>query len=127
MPAEQEKREQKEKYIRPAAEILSEQRHGLFAWELSVELNKAAEAVMLSGKSASVTIKLTIKPAGKNAVGTVFVTDEIITKLPKELVDFLYFTDGEGNMSRKNERQLDYGAGPLLEVPERSTDLPRES
>ncbi len=74
--------------------------------DLSEELRKVTEAVLLTGKPGALTLKLTLKPAGQAAVAVVM-EDEITSKLPKvHKRASIHFVDDQHNLLRDNPRQL---------------------
>jgi hypothetical protein len=88
---------------KPFAAWLQEQRQGGLHGEISDELRDLVAAVMEHEKQGTLTLKLTIKPAGDNAV---FVVDEVKSKPPEgDRPAALFFTDGRGNLSRRDPRQ----------------------
>ena len=101
--------------IRPFADTLLELFDGASHDELSEALNELLQAVALTGKSGTLTYTLKVRPAGRNATGTVMFTDNVATKMPKvERQETVFFVDGDGNPSRHapNQERL-----PLREVP----------
>lgn len=71
--------------MKPATTTLAELRGGLAVEELGDALRTATESVKATGKKAVVTVKLTIRPNGQADPGdvqSVFVDDDITTKLP---------------------------------------------
>lgn len=107
------------KDIKPFSEFLGEQRNGVLALELGEALNKLVEAVDSTSKPGTLTLKLTVKPSGKDTSGAVLVADLVTIKAPESHPEFFFFVDEDHNLGRRNERQLDISAG-LLEVPERA-------
>lgn len=103
--------------------FLMMQREGGLVVELDDALRNLVSAVDTTGKGGTVTLKLTVKPSGKDTTGAVLVSDLITVKAPESHPEHFYFVDQEYRLTRQNERQLALG-GPLLEVAEhRATDL----
>ncbi len=74
--------------------------------DLSEETRKLAEAVLMTGKPGSVTLKLTFKPASTSGAALV-IEDEISTKLPKvNKRSAIFFVDPAFNLLRDNPKQL---------------------
>lgn len=74
--------------------------------DLSEELRKVTEAVLLTGKPGSLALKLTIRPASASSVAVVM-EDEITTKLPKvHKRASIHFVDEAFNLLRDNPKQL---------------------
>jgi len=74
--------------------------------DLSDELRKVTEAVLLAGKPGVLTLKLTIKPASTSSVAVVM-EDEIKTSLPKvHKRASIHFVDEAFNLIRDNPKQL---------------------
>jgi hypothetical protein len=113
LPEEEKPSEQR--HVRPFAEWLVEAQQGTLASELSTSLNEVVEAVNLTGKPGVLTLKVSIKPPGKNADGgTVVVSADVATKIPvPDRKESVYFVDDDCNLSRHNPAQP---ALPLREV-----------
>lgn len=93
--------------------FLSIHREGEAIHELSEALAKVSEAALLTGRAGAVTIKLTVKAAGKTANALV-IEDDITTKMPKaDKVNSIFFYD-HGALVRDNPKQLKLA---LKEVP----------
>ena len=74
--------------------------------DLSEELRKVTEAVLLTGKAGSLSLKLTIKPASSSSVAVVL-EDDIKTTLPKlHKRASIHFVDSQHNLLRDNPKQL---------------------
>lgn len=97
---------------KPFAAWLQEQRGGSLHGELSDALAEVASAVVDLNKAGSLTLKLTIAPAGKGQAA-VFITDDVKAKPPEDRQAFMFFTDGRGNLTRGNPNQ---GELPLRDV-----------
>jgi hypothetical protein len=94
-----------DKARKPFAAFIQEQRGGGLHGELSDALAEATLAATEHNKVAEVRLTVKIKPNGGN---TLLVTDEVKTKVPEgERPAALFFTDDEGNLSRRDPRQLD--------------------
>ncbi len=92
--------------IRPFTDTLREIRDGDALNEISAKLNQVVGAVRETGKAGTVTLKLTIKPAGKGNVSAIFVEDMITSKLPKhDTGSTIFFPTPEDNLQRKNPAQ----------------------
>lgn len=101
--------------VRPFADFLLEQRRGLLHHELSEGLNELLEAVLEHGKNGSLTLTVTVKPAGAGDM-TVFVTDDVKVKKPEgDRPASLFFVDDDRNLTRENPRQMSFES--LREVP----------
>lgn len=111
--------------IRRFSEWMGDQRNGLLDIEASEGFHKLIEAVDTLRKPGTLTIKITVKPAGKDAFGAVSVADIVTVTIPKSNAETLFFTDPAGNPVRTNTHQLPY-QGPVLEVPERPSVEPKE-
>lgn len=98
--------------------LLFAHRDGGLSTDLDEAVRKLVGQVELTGKAGTVTVKITVKPAGKDTSGAVFVSDVITVKAPENHPESFFFTNGVGDLTRRNERQLGYD-GPLLEVAER--------
>jgi len=96
--------------IRPIVDTLREIRHGAMLDEAASELAEVVKRVAETGKAGALTLKLTVKPAGRGSVRTVVIEDEVQTKLPapdKEVT--VFFPTGDGNLSRQDPSQMDLG------------------
>lgn len=90
---------------RPFFDTLREIRRGQILEDAADELAKAVRAVDETGKPASLTIQLTIKPASK-AQGAYVITDKVRAKLPELPVgETILFGTPEGNLQARDPRQ----------------------
>lgn len=83
---------------------LNQLRYGAAADELSEKLAECVDRASSTGKNATLTLVISIKPQG--ASGQYFLTDEIKQKLPslpKEQT--IFFGTPEGNLTREDPRQ----------------------
>lgn len=98
----------------PFAKFLQEVRGGELHTELSHELAEVVAASSEHGKAGTITLTIKVAP---NADGSsLLITDEVKSKPPKAAgPPTLFFADAEGNLSRRDPRQLDISA--LREVP----------
>jgi len=104
---------------------LNQLRYGAAAEELSEKLAECVDRASSTGKNATLTLVINIKPQG--ASGQYFLTDEIKQKLPslpKEQT--IFFGTPEGNLTREDPRQqklplvsvaLDTSAVKTVEAP----------
>ena len=107
--------EVQERHVRPFAEWLLDQRKGALANELSEALNDLVDAVNTHSRGGALTLKITVKPAGRHVDGTVVVADDVTVKLPEaDRDEVLYFVDGDANLTRSNPAQPSLS---LREVP----------
>jgi hypothetical protein len=84
--------------------VLKQLRHGEALADLSLALEETIDCVKRSGKPATVTLTLSLKPAGDDRV---FVKDDISTKKPKPAVqDTMFFITPDGALSVRHPRQL---------------------
>lgn len=105
-----------------AISTLQQHRRGACLTDLSAAIRDVVAAVNATGRAGGVTLKLTIKPAGKKNAGELIVEDDIITKLPKEEKGgSIFYADDDNNLRRDdpNQRNLE-----LREVPEPVTHKP---
>lgn len=96
--------------IRPIVDTLRELRHGAMLDEASEQLAEVVKRVRETGKSGALTIRLTVKPAGRGAVRTVVIEDDVANKLPepdKEVT--VFFPTEDGNLSRQDPTQMNLG------------------
>lgn len=105
---------------KPFGQFLLEQRNGGLHGELSDRLREVVEAVVEQGKPGTLTLTVTIKPAG-NGTNQFIVGDDIKAKAPEpERGASLFFADRRGNLSRTDPRQPEL---PLQEVPTPQADV----
>lgn len=84
--------------------VINVLRRGLALAELSDALAEAVERARDTGKQASVTLKITVKPQGRD--GQYAVIDDITSKLPKEeKAPTLMFGTPDGNLQRDDPKQ----------------------
>jgi hypothetical protein len=96
--------------IRPIVDTLRELRHGAMLDEASEQMAEVVKRVAETGKAGALLIKLTVKPAGRGAVRTVVIEDDVGTKLPepdKEVT--VFFPTSDGNLSRQDPAQMNLG------------------
>lgn len=96
--------------IRPIVDTLREIRQGALLDEASEELAEVVKRVSETGKAGALSLKLTVKPAGRGSVRTVVIVDEVTTKLPepdKEVT--VFFPTSEGNLSKQDPAQMNLG------------------
>lgn len=91
--------------------VLSTARSGCLADEASESLHQCVEAARDTGKTAVITLMLTVKPNGH---GQVSISDDIKTRVPKlDKGSTILFVTPEGNLTRDDPRQQNL---PLREV-----------
>lgn len=84
---------------------LNAARSGLLADEASDALHACVEAARETGKVATLTITLTLKPNG--STGQVHIHDAVKTKLPAlDKGATILFMTPEGNLQREDPRQM---------------------
>lgn len=97
---------------KPFAAFVQEQRNGGLHGELSDALAELVGAVLEHEKSG--TLILTVKVESSKDGSTVIVTDKVALKVPEgNRGAAIYFVDADGNLSRRDPRQLEM---PLREV-----------
>lgn len=102
--------------------VMTHQRTGLAAEELSAELAKAVAQARLTGKKATLTLTLTIEPQGQS--GQYFVRDAIKTRLPELAKETtLFFGTPEGNLTRSDPRQAELN---IRSVPDDKPATPKQ-
>lgn len=98
------------------ATFLQTQRDGLLHSELTEEFADLVQACLDLNKSGTLTLKIAVEPSGKNQA-TIFVKDELKVKRPEDRPKSLFFSDGHGNVSRRDPNQIQFGEEGLREVP----------
>lgn len=99
---------------RSALVIIGELANGLVNEELTNEIAKAYAAAMATGRPATVTLKLVVKPLQGPTQGInpdmLTIIAETSTKLPKPPSDpTIFFVNRDGNISRNQDRQAELG------------------
>lgn len=98
---------------RPFADVLRELSGGQTIVECGDRLAELVEAVAETGKAGSLTLKINVKPNGKDG-NAVEVSDSVTLKKPEpERGKSFFFTDAGGSLVRNDPRQDDL---PLREV-----------
>jgi hypothetical protein len=100
--------------------------------DLSAEARKVVEAVMMTGKPGSVSLKLTFKPASSGAAAALVITDSVTSKLPKvHERNGIFFVDPDMNLHRDNPKQMklalkvvDVHAAPMSEAKDVTAEVP---
>jgi hypothetical protein len=98
---------------RPFFETLRDLRMGRTLEDLGDELAKALVAVKSTGKPATLTLKLKIKPPKSGVVTYVTIEDDIDTKIPKlDRGDTVFYPTADNGLSRQDpaQSQLPFGA-----------------
>lgn len=86
--------------------MLTELRDGEMLADLEEAVRQADAAVAETGKAATVTVAITIKPAAKGNTSMVSITDAIRTKLPQpDKGETILFRTKDGTYSRRDSRQ----------------------
>lgn len=114
-----------ERHVRPFAEWLREQRNGAAQAELTDHLAELVEAVSMHGKAGTLTLKITVRPAGSTGLGTVLVMDEVAVKKPQgERQEAIWFVDRDFGLTRHDPSQLrlDLREAPRPPAPKELTD-----
>lgn len=89
-----------------AIEFLSFQRTGTLLADIGSEVSALAQAVRDTGKKGTLTVTLTISPAGRSLGGQIKIEDKIVAKPPRpDVADTLMYVDREGKLSRRDPRQ----------------------
>lgn len=97
------------------AAFIQSQREGLLHSELTEGLAECVQAVIDLNKKGSITLKLSIEPSGKDQK-TIFIKDSVKIDAPEDRPKSLFFSDGRGNISRRDPNQMALG-DHLKEVP----------
>jgi hypothetical protein len=92
-------------------------RDGLEQAEASEKLNECVLAAEETGKAATLTVKLTIKPNGRGQQLIAAKTDHNLPEHPKSAT--IMFPTGDGNLQREDPNQIN--------LPLRSVDEPAPS
>lgn len=87
--------------------LLRSLRRGNAIADLDDALAQLVASVRETGKAGTLTLKLRVEPADKDS-RTVFVTDEIASKLPKrEPGKSIFYIDHQGRLTRNDPDQPD--------------------
>lgn len=85
--------------------FLSGVNKGRTANELGEKLQELVAAIENTGKAGTLTLKIAVKPAGKNGAALI-VTDEVTVKAPKlSRPESIFFPDPEHNLVRNDPNQ----------------------
>lgn len=104
--------------IKPFGAWMHEQRNGSLHAELGEHLADITARVIELQKSGTLTLTVKIAPTGEGQ-HSVFISDEVKAKPPEPpRPKALFFSDGKGNLSRRDPRQAEL---PLKDV---SADAP---
>lgn len=99
---------------KPFAAFLQEHKKGALADELAEQLQEVVKAVLEHRKSGSLTLKLGVAMANDGI--TLFITDDVTTKVPKpDRGGGFAFADENGNLHRNDPNQMTLA--PLKAVP----------
>lgn len=106
------------------ATFIQTQRDGLLHSELTEEFADLVQSCLDLNKGGSLTLKISVEPSGKNQA-TIFTKDELKVKKPEDRPKSLFFSDGHGNVSRRDPNQMQFaGDKPLREVPAKGEPRP---
>lgn len=109
------KKEPDEIRVRPFADFLQEQSKGRLHEELSSALHDLIGGVKDHGKKGELILRISISPNKKNP-DVLEVTDQVAVKAPlPERKASIFYTDRDGNLSRKDPAQLEFDG--IREVP----------
>lgn len=87
--------------------------------ELSRDLQAVVAKVTETGKKGSLTLTLSIELLDKDPANGVRIVDEIKTKLPEhDRPSSMFFPTSDGNLSRRDPRQMSFDDLPTLPEPE---------
>jgi hypothetical protein len=105
---------------------LQRHRGGKALEEASEHLAAIVAGVMATGRPGSLTLKLTIQPAGRVA-NAVVMTDDLNPKIPAEKTpDSFWFADEHGQLCREDPRQRELRFTPQA-IPGGADDGPAET
>lgn len=96
--------------VRPFIETLRELRAGKTQDELADGLSEVVAAVRETGKAGRITLTITVTPASKGDVSTVFLSDKVTVSAPEfDRPATLFFATPENNLQRQdpNQRNLE--------------------
>jgi hypothetical protein len=91
--------------MRLITDILREIRKGRPVEEATLALNDVVRAVDETGKSGSVTIVLTVKPAKHGGPEKTLIAEVKAKKPIAEIAPAVFFSDGDGDLFRVDPRQ----------------------
>lgn len=110
--------------IRPFADVLLDLNAGRTHNELSEALHELTQAVKDTGRKGTLTLTIQVAQM-KNTGGTLVVSDRVAVKKPQaDRVDSIFFTDSDGNLSRKDPRQLTLPEPERPESPAAEVETP---
>jgi hypothetical protein len=88
-------------------ENLIEMRNGGVVIEMEKSIEDVVAAVRATGKAGKVTLQISVKPASKGDVDTLFLQDTIKVDAPKPDKKLtLFFANEENQLSRHDTRQM---------------------
>jgi hypothetical protein len=94
-----------ENYSGPFAATLAEIRKGELHAEITDALRELVAGALEIGKPGTLTLKLTVRPAAKNAE-MVVIEDDLTVKAPRpDRPGSLFFATDDGSLSRHNPNQ----------------------
>lgn len=101
--------------VRPFADFLRDQNKGRTHEELSEGLHELIGRIKETGKKGQLVLTITVEPNKKNP-DVLQVSDLIAVKFPQpERKASIFYTDGDGNLSRTDPQQLSFEG--IREVP----------
>jgi hypothetical protein len=97
---------------------ITDMRDGTLPDDLNDALANVLAHVRATGRKGSLTLTLTIKPASKGSVATLFLDAAIVEKLPKaEHPSSIFYANDHGGLSRRDERQPELSGLRSVEPP----------
>lgn len=100
-------------------ETLNDIRQGAIADEMGEQLADLVKTIRETGGKGSISLTLTIKPAGKTNTEQLVVSDQIVVKKPKpEQGTSILFSTEAGSLTRRDPRQPELPIRPARVVGE---------
>lgn len=108
--------------MRPITDMLREHRNGRLVDHMTDRLAEVVAAVRETGKSGSITLKLTISPSKGDEADAIEVIPNVSAKMPeKDLAKALFYADESNSLVRESPtqrgifdgREDDLGVKPL--------------
>ena len=94
--------------VRPFTAVLAEFDDGLVNQLLGQELHALTEQVVSTGRAGSVTLQIELKPVSSSRTGVIEAKAKVTVSPPKtDPHTSIFFTDRTGNLSRRDDRQLE--------------------
>lgn len=99
---------------KPYSQIFNELRYGAAAQEADDALMQCVAGVKATGKQATLTVRITLKPPSKSGINYIEIIDEVIAKIPEpDRPSSVFFPTADNGLSKQDPRQQSLALGTV--------------